>query len=194
MHGSGFRALSWLLAAALLSATCLQAQQGGLKIVVLNGDGGINNIEGRVGVEPIVEVRGADGKPAPGAVVTFRSPPSGPSVTFFGAARTSTITADDAGRAQATGMLPNTESGAFYIDVEATHEGQTATARLTQTNMSAPGAPKTKSGLGWRWWAVIGAAAAIGITAVVLGGEGDSDPSGPTTGITFNGVTVGAPR
>jgi len=118
MHGSGFRALSWLLAAALLSATCLQAQQGGLKIVVLNGDGGINNIEGRVGVEPIVEVRGADGKPASGAVVTFRSPPSGPSVTFFGATRTSTITADEAGRAQATGMLPNTESGAFYIDAD----------------------------------------------------------------------------
>lgn len=187
----GAQVLSLLLSLCLLAPSAAVAQDGGLKVVIVSGEGGINNIEKRVVVEPIVEVQDADGRPVPKAVVTFRSPATGPSVTFFGASRVSTVTTDESGRAQAAGMIPNTEEGSFYIDVEAKQEGRTATARITQTNAYAPGEPKRKSSK-WRWWALLGTGAAISITAAALAGGGSSDPT-PTT-LTFNGVNVGAPR
>jgi hypothetical protein len=62
-------------------------------------------------------------------------------------------------------MLPNTYEGPFTIEVTASHEGQTTTASIQQTNTLAEPLPKKKLRFGWRVWFGIGAAAAIGITA-----------------------------
>ena len=178
--------------AVLLAVPATWAQEG-LQIQVLSGEGGINNIDRRVVVEPIVEVQDAAGKPIPKAVVTFRSPSTGPSVTFFGAARTSTVTTDDSGRAQATGMVPNTEEGTFTIAVEAKHAEQTAAAEITQTNAYAPeAAAKKKKPWGWKIVTLVGVGVAGGIAAAALSGDGDSAAN--PTGVSVGGVSVGAPR
>ena len=72
----------------LLTATSLaQGPDGAIQIRVLAGDGGINNINSNVAVEPVIEVVDSTGKPVAKATVTLRAPASGPSVTFFGASR-----------------------------------------------------------------------------------------------------------
>jgi hypothetical protein len=189
IRGGFYQALSCALSAALLTAPILQAQDGGLRVVVLRGEEGVNNIDQRIVVEPIVEVQDAEGKPVPKALVTFRSPAVGPSVTFFGASRSSTISTDDAGRAQATGMLPNTEPGAFHIDVEAAAQGMSASAQIAQSNVAAAETKQEKK-LDWRWWVAIGAGVAIAITAAVL--DGDSGPAAApqTDGVAPPGVVL----
>lgn len=168
------------------------AQGESIAIRVLAGEGGINNINSNVAVEPVIEVVEASGKPLPKATVTLRAPASGPSVTFFGASRVATVTTDDQGRVRVSGMVPNTQQGAFQIEVEAEYNNMTASAVITQSNSVAPGEPKPKRrGIGWRMIAAISAAATAGIIATALRGE--SEAASPTS-IRIGTVSVGAPR
>jgi hypothetical protein len=192
MRSIGIRATATLLAVLLSAPSALWAQSDEIRIEIIAGDGAINNIDTRVVVDPIVEVQDASGKPIPKAVVTFKSPATGPSVTFFGAAHSSTVTTDDSGRAQASGIVPNTEQGVFYIDVAATHGDADATARITQTNAFDLGSPKEeKKKSGWKIWTLVGVAVAGGVAAALVGGD-DGGTAATTVGV--GGVTVGAPR
>ncbi len=183
--------LAVALSAVLFSTTAF-AQAGGIQVRVLAGDGGINNINQNVAVEPMIEVIDGSGRPVPKATVTLRSPATGPSVTFFGASRVATLTTDDQGRVRVTGMLPNTQIGTFQIDVEVEYNGGMAATTITQSNAVAPGEPKPKrTGMGWRLMAAIGAAATVGIVAAAL--RGPSDTVTPTS-ISIGNVGVGAPR
>ena len=192
MRRLGFEVVCSVLAFALAIPTSGLAQSG-LSVQVLSGEGAINNIENRVAVEPLVEVRDAEGRPVAKAVVTFRSPAEGPSVTFFGASRTTTLTTDESGRARAAGMTPNAAEGAFQINVVAEHDGQSAESVINQANAYSPAMPKAKKkGLGWKVLAVITAGAAAGIAAAAIGG-GDDAAANPTS-VSLGSVSVGAPR
>ena len=163
--------LCCLLSWQLISASLLWAQQPGLQISLLAGEGATNYIDNRQGTAPVVQVLDAQGEPVPGAEVRFTAALTGPSVTFFGAANTATLRTDQEGRAQAPAMLPNTYEGSFTIEVTASHEGRTATASIHQTNTFAEPLPKEKKRLGWRVWFGIAAAAAIGIAAAAKHGS-----------------------
>ena len=103
-----------------------------LKIVVIEGEDGVNIIQQKTAVAPIVEVRDRNDQPVAGAVVTFAIR-SG-RATFSGA-RTLTVTTNAAGRAAVTGLTP-TGSGALQISATATFQGQTASAvTISQTNV-----------------------------------------------------------
>lgn len=56
------------LVAALLVGL---VQPGGLKIVVIEGEGAVNIIQQKTAVSPLVEVRDRNNNPVSGAVVTF---------------------------------------------------------------------------------------------------------------------------
>ena len=61
-----------LLLATMASNGLLEAQNSnGLKIVVVEGDGAINNIQTGSGRKPVVEVRDEDDKPVAGARLKF---------------------------------------------------------------------------------------------------------------------------
>ena len=73
---------------SLIAALSCQAQQvsgpksdlvqsGGLKIVVVQGEGAENNLRTRNATQPVVEVRDDGDKPVPGAEVVFQLPPAG---------------------------------------------------------------------------------------------------------------------
>ena len=145
MAHRNFQSLAVLLSILLLTPQFgLAQEESAIRIKVLAGEAGINNINQNVVVEPMIEIQDANGKPIPKATVTLRSPATGPSVTFFGASRVSTLTTDDQGRVRAAGMLPNSEEGTFNIEVEAAYNNMTSATTITQTNAVAPGDPKPK--------------------------------------------------
>ena len=181
------------LSAVMVFAPCVRAQDAAIQIRVLSGEGGINNINRNVAVEPELEVVDSSGRPVAKAAVTLRAPASGPSVTFFGASRVTTVTTDDQGRVRVAGMLPNTIEGTFQIEVEAEFNNATANAVITQSNAVAPGEPKPKrQGIGWRVIAAISAGATVGIVAAAL--RSGNDTTSTPTAISVGSVSVGPPR
>lgn len=164
-----------------------------IKLMVVQGEGAINNIEKRVVTEPIVEVRDQENRPVAGAEVVFTTPPSGPSATFFGASRTYTVKSDENGRARGTGLSPNVEEGTYPIEVTATLGNLQTSVSITQTNARAPELKSDKkNAIGWRLLTAIAAGAAAGIVAVSRR-DGNNGASTPTS-ISVGGVSVGAPR
>jgi hypothetical protein len=109
------------------------ARGTGLKIVVLEGEGGINIIEKKTAVKPIVEVTDRNNLPVAGAAVVFSI--GGGKSAFSNGARQLTATTDGLGRAT-VGELNPVGRGAFQIQVKATSQGQTATASIHQTNFA----------------------------------------------------------
>jgi len=76
--------------------------------------------------------------PVMGAEVTFILPDQGPSGTFPSGMRSLVATTDAQGQAIARGVRPNNQTGPMQIRVAATYLGQTATAVITQTNVTMP--------------------------------------------------------
>jgi hypothetical protein len=185
--------LSCLLVTNLLCATPSEVPQTApaLNIVIIEGEGTLNNVKQRVNREPIVEVQDENHKPIAGAAVVFFLPTSGPSGTFANGSQTMTVTTDAIGRAAATGIHPNHTLGKMQIRVTASANGLSATATITQTNIAGPNVGRGIS-TPVKLAIIGGIVVAIG-AGVYFGVRGGS--SGPTTGITITpGVpTVGAP-
>jgi len=189
--------LSCLLVANLLGA---EARSDGnseqtapaLNIVIVEGEGTLNNIKQRVNREPIVQVEDENHKPVAGAAVVFFLPTSGPSGTFANGSQTLTVTTDGIGRASATGIHPNHLTGKMQIRVTASANGLSATAMITQTTIAGPSVGR---GLSTPAKLAILGAIVVGVgVGVYFGVKGGS--SGPTTGITITpGIpSVGAPQ
>src|SRR5579859_1172103 len=165
------------------------AQEGQLNLVIVEGDGAINNIRQRTAREPIVQVEDENHKPIAGAAVVFLLPDQGASGVFANGARTLTVTTDAQGRAVAHGFHPNGVSGKLQMRVTASYQGKTANATISQTNMAgaaaagAAGAGAAGAGISAKLIAIIaiaGAAAAGGAIAATRGG-GSTTTTTPTT-------------
>ena len=168
MRRKAYTLLSVVIASVLVFPQHGWGQEArNLEILVLSGEAATNDVETRAVTEPVVEVRNRQGDPVPSAKVVFRCPAVGPSATFYGASRTVTLTTDEAGRARAAGMMSNTEPRDFFIDVTATHGALKGDATIAQTNVLTRTVEKKKRRFGWRFWAAMGAAAAIGAAAAV---------------------------
>lgn len=151
-----------------------------LIIVILEGEGAINNIRQRTAREPIVEVHDENNRPVAGAVVTFALPDRGAGGLFANGQTSTTITTDAQGRATATGLRPNSVEGIFQIRVTASYQGQTASAIISQTNTRS-GAVVAGGGGGGKTLAIIllvaAGAAGGAVAATHTGGKSSSSPS-----------------
>lgn len=200
------RWLSCTLALLMLPLPPMAAQEGAitlLNIVVVEGEGAINNIRQRTAREPIVQVEDQNHKPVAGAAVTFTLPSRGASGAFPNGSRTVTMVTDSQGRATANGLKPNTVKGKVEIRVNASHSGKTANATITQTNVAgAAAAGAVAGGISAKLLigivAVAGAAAAGGVIAATRGGSTTTTtspgPGGIPTIISPGPGTVGPPR
>src|SRR3954470_15818293 len=94
------RALTILMGIAVLAAQ--QAPE--LQILVIGGEGSINNVKQRTAREPIVEVRDRNNRPVAGALVLFEAPRDGASGTFLGGSSSLRATTDAQGRAVGQGF------------------------------------------------------------------------------------------
>lgn len=154
-----------------------------LKIVVLEGEDGVNFIKKKTAVRPVVEVRDRNNAPVAGASVAFLLPQYGPGGTFANGSKMMTMVTDSTGRATAGGIQPS-GTGAFKINVTASHQGQSASTAISQTNQMAAAAAGGMSG------ATIGiiagvAAAAVVVVAKVLGGSDSPPPPPPPPAATI---------
>jgi hypothetical protein len=187
----------------LISFAVLAAQQPPeLQILVIGGEGSINNVKQRTAREPVIEVRDRNNRPVAGALVLFEAPRSGASGTFIGGSPTLRVTTDPAGRAVGQGFRPNNVGGDFGIQVSASHQGATATTTIHMTNFvgaaAGAGAGAAAAGHGKLIGILIGigAAAAAGTAYAVThsGSSSSSNPGAPVatpTTITAGTGTVG---
>jgi hypothetical protein len=201
--------MRWLspLLAVLISipATCVVDAQNAaptLNIVIVEGDGAINNIRQRTAREPIIQVEDENHKPVAGAAVVFALPGQGAGGTFAGGAHTLSVVTDSQGRAVAHGFHPNTVQGQYQIHVTASNNGQTATTNISQSNaLAAAGAgTAAAAGISGKLIAVIviaaAAAAAGGAYAATHSGGGSGSSSATASLITITPGTgvVGPPK
>jgi hypothetical protein len=193
--------LSGLLALPLAPGAMAQDTGARLNLVIVEGDGAINNVRQRTAREPIVQVEDENHKPVAGVAVLFALPTQGAGGTFADGSHTLTVMTDDQGRAVMRGMRLNSVKGQFQIHVTASHNGLTASATITQTTAAAAGAAgAAAAGISGKLIAVIviAAAAATGgaIYATHSGGSNNSTATPATALVTISAGTgtVGAPR
>ena len=109
----------------------------GLQIMILDGEGALNNIHDRTAREPIVQVQDENHKPVAGALVLFtvHGGTSGASATFSNGLTTLSVTTDAEGKAVAHGLQANQNSGAFQISVTATSGPLSASTVINENNV-----------------------------------------------------------
>jgi hypothetical protein len=194
-----------LFCAILAQSVPLHAQEtpaaspGKIHIVIVEGEGAINNVRQRVAREPIVQVEDENRKPVAGAAVTFLLPNQGAGASFANGARSLTITTDSQGRAVARGLKPNNVNGQYDIRVNASHQGRTASATISQTNALTAAAAGAAAGISAKLLiilAVAGGAAAAGAVAATRNGGGNGGGAArPTPTVIVPGTpTVGGPQ
>jgi hypothetical protein len=182
-----------------LTAIPLRSQEM-LNLIVLEGEGAINNIRQRTARETIVQVEDENHKPVAGAVVVFTLPGQGAGGTFANGAQTLTVTTDAQGRAVAQGLRVNRISGQWQMRINASLGNRTGTVTVTQTNAvagaAAGGAAGAAAGISAKTIAIIavvaGAAAAGGAVAATRSGGGGNSAGAATT-ISAGAGTVGHP-
>jgi hypothetical protein len=203
-----FLALAGQFAGAADEQASATAKSPKLNIVVIEGEGAINNIRQRTAREMIVQVEDENKRPVAGAVVSFLLPGSGPGGSFSGGSNFLNILTDENGRAIARAFRPNNVAGTFRVNVSASFQGQTATAAITQTNSltaaaagagaaggagaggtgaggaAAGGAIGAGAGVSTGVLATIGIVAGVAAavaTGIVAGGDDNGGSAGATT-------------
>ena len=187
--------LSPALPVSLLAQPAVPAEN--LKLVVVEGEGGINNIRQHTTQLVTVRVEDENQRPVSGAVVVFALPTDGPSGAFQNGAKTLTVTTNEQGLASARGLKPNTVSGEMVIHVNASYEGRAGRATITQFNMTVPSA-KAGSGKLLVILALVGAAAAGGAYAGLHKSGSASSATQPSASVPISispgAGTVGPPQ
>lgn len=199
------RGLCFLFAGCLALpsvAAFAQAQPHTLNLVIVEGDGAINNIRQRTAREPIVQVEDENHKPVAGAAVVFLLPEHGAGGTFADGGHSLTVTTNAQGQAGARGIHLNNVQGQFQIQVTASYNGLTATATISQS-IAVGAAAGAGAGAGVAVGLSAKAIALIAIAAAAVAGgaayaathTGGSSPATANTGttITPGTGTVGPP-
>jgi hypothetical protein len=163
--------------AFLIALTLIFTQAPALRVVVLEGEDAVNIVQQKTAVRPLVEVRDRNNLPVPGASVTFTVGSGQPAA--FGGAQTVTVTTNASGQA-APASFSATGAGKVSIQVQAAHQGQIASAAITQTNFAtaaaaaAAGVAATTAGAAAGSTGGAGAAGAPGVTGAAGAGGGIS--------------------
>jgi hypothetical protein len=169
-----------------------QQPPAALNVVIVSGDGAVNNIKQHASRDGIVRVENQDHQPVSGALVLFAAPNDGPGGTFLDDLKSLQVTTDSRGIATAHGFRPNTISGPYQIKITAMYGGQTAHAAIHQTNAASTNS-NTGLGLSGKTLLIIGGVvAAAGTVGGIVATRGGGNSAGAT--ISPGTVTVGAPH
>ncbi len=210
--GTGARLVALLVVSLLLlePAAPLQAQStpdnappSSLQIVILDGEGALNNIQQRTAREPIVQVQDEKHRPLAGALVLFaiHGGAGGAGAAFEGGASTLSVLTDANGVAHAAGLLANNLQGSWEIQVSASMGNLTTTTVIHESNVvpspqsQVKNAPQNKPSMHWPLskpvtFTIVGGLIVAG--AVIYYVVADLNSSSGTK-ITTGTGTVGAP-
>ncbi len=175
----------------VLAAPAQERAPTKLNLLIVEGEGAINNVRQRTAREPIVQVEDENHRPVSGALVIFTLPEKGPGATFPNGARSLQVMTNEKGQAAAKGLRTNDISGKYQIQVEASYKGLSATEVINQANavLTATAAAGGISGKLVSILAVVGAATA----GVVIGTQTGNKSSRPPTVVTPGKPKVGNP-
>jgi hypothetical protein len=164
-----------------------------LQIVVLEGQGAINNVSRRSAHDPVVQVVDENQRPVRGVTVTFLLPRGGPGGSFLDGSNTVTTITDEQGRAIGRGLQPNSLTGPFNIEVRASSGDLSASASIRQINAAPAREPGSGSSRKFILLGVV-AGAVAGVVAATSGGDGrTSSAAPPSTPSSAATVTPGTP-
>src|SRR5450432_2036004 len=170
-----------------------------LSIVIVEGEGAINNVKLRTSRETIVEVQDENHRPVAGAAVVFLLPNDGPGGAFVGGSKSATLVTDSAGRTTMPSFQPNQATGNFQIRVNASSGGRQASVTISQSNSAvaaagASGAAAAHAGLSAKTIGIIVAVAAAGAVGAAVGlkGKSNSSPGTPTPTSPTGTISAGA--
>jgi hypothetical protein len=149
-----FSTVSLLLGSCLVALTCppplcaqdsVTAQDSAppFRIMVLEGEGAVNNIHEVVNRAVSVEVDDVNHNPLSGVSVTFFLPNDGPSGLFPNGSRVLTVFTDNKGVAVSRSIRFNNQVGLMKIDVVATLFSQNVSHSIMQTNVGSPASVKS---------------------------------------------------
>jgi hypothetical protein len=168
-----------------------------LNLIVVEGEGAINNVRQRTAREPLVRVEDENHKPIAGVAVVFTLPTEGATGEFAKGAKTLTVMTDANGEAKGTGLKVNQTNGKLPIHVAASYRGLSARTIINQLNEGGVAAP-TASSSGGGHGVLIGVLVAVGAAAAGGGAylatrSKSSSTTTPTTptGPTPIGITAG---
>lgn len=183
------------VASLIIPAGLAQAPGAGLSITILDGDEAMNNIRQRTAREPIVQVEDENHKPVAGAAVIFLLPNDGAGGTFPGGSHTLTTVTDSKGQAVARGLKPNHTAGRYQIKVQASHNGQSGQATISQVNVLAAATGASISAVPkWVSVVIVGAVAATVVAVGTHGGSAASPSSNVPVAVIPNPGSIGPPR
>jgi hypothetical protein len=120
-----------------------QEDQPPFRIVVLEGEGSINNVKQPVNRGALVLVEDENKNPLGGVAVTFFLPSEGPSGFFPNGSRVLTVFTDEKGLAATRPIRFGDAVGLMRIRTTASLFSQTANALITETNVSSASAAKS---------------------------------------------------
>src|ERR1700750_980899 len=101
------RPIAIFLAAVLAGPFSPIYGQQMLNLVVVEGEGAINNVRQRTARDPIIRGEDENHKPVGGAAVVFTLPSQGAGGSFASGAQTLTVMSNNQGLAVARGFKPN---------------------------------------------------------------------------------------
>jgi hypothetical protein len=159
-----------------------------LNLVVVEGEGAINNIKLRTSRNTIVQVEDENHKPVAGAAVTFLLPADGPGGAFAGGTKSATLVSDSAGRVNMPRLSLNQNPGSYSIRVTASNQGLVANATIAQSSVAGAAGLATTSIIA----IVAGVAAAGGVAAVVASRGGNTTPTPPTPSAPTGTISAGS--
>jgi hypothetical protein len=180
----------WVL---LWRAVAAQTPPDGLNLVVVQGEGTINQTGQRAEKYPTVRVEDAEHQPLSGATVVFTLPTNGASGEFSKSGKTLLVTTDQQGLATAGGLKANGMPGKFLIHVNASYKGRVGRLIVTEFNVG----PERRSGGNGKLIALLalaGGAAAGGAFAALHKSSSAGASSAPPIVLTTGSTTVGAPH
>lgn len=114
-----------------------------LNIIVVAGEGTVNNPRHRVSREPVIRVEDENHKPIAGAAVVFTLPTEGTTGEFGNGSKTITVMTDSGGEAKGQGLKVNQIGGKLPILITVSYRGLTARATITQSVVAAAGGRPT---------------------------------------------------
>ncbi|HYW46540.1 MAG TPA: hypothetical protein VE959_26985 [Bryobacteraceae bacterium] len=179
-------------------AAYAQSLPARIELIVVEGEGVINDVHQRTARNLAVKVEDDDHRPVAGASVVFALPISDASGEFPNGSRNLTAVTNQDGLAVARGLRTNQVPGKLQIYVTASYRGLGAKALITQFIEGAPATVKTPelrthtSGGKWKW-IVLGIVVAGGAGGGVYFGTRTSSSSSPIS-ITTGPLVFGSPR
>jgi len=185
--------LSILIVFPLVHAQTLPTQ---LNIVVVEGEGDINNVRQRAKRDPVVRIEDENHKPVAGAAVVFTLPTEGATGQFSNGGKNLTVMTEDSGVAVAKGLKLNQMDGKIPIHITASFRGLTASTTMTEFAVLPPGAKPATAHSGGHGGLIAvliiaGAAAAGGGAYLAAHGGGSSANTPSVPPVTPIGITPG---